>query len=45
MPELDGTSIIAIASFAGLIVAWLMAPAEPVATARVAEREAVPAAA
>lgn len=44
MPQLDGTQIIAIASFAGLIVAWLMAPAgEPVAT--VAEARSVPAAA
>ncbi len=32
MPELDGTSVIAIASFAALILAWLMAPASaPVA--------------
>ncbi len=28
MPELAGTQLIAIASFASLVVAWLMAPAE-----------------
>jgi hypothetical protein len=43
MPELDGTTIIAIASFAALVVAWLVAPTETVVT--VSEREAVPAAA
>ncbi len=26
MPALDGTSIVAIASFAALVVAWLAAP-------------------
>ena len=26
MPQLDGVGILAIASFAGLIVAWLFAP-------------------
>jgi hypothetical protein len=43
VPELDGTSIIAIGSFAVLVLAWLMAPTE--ATVAVSEREAVPAAA
>lgn len=43
MPELDGTSIIAIASFASLVVAWLMAPTESVVT--VAKGEPLPAAA
>ncbi len=42
MPELDGTSVIAIASFAALVIAWLMAPTETVA---VAQREPLPAAA
>ncbi len=41
MPELDGASIVAIASFAVLIVAWLFAPTS---TVTVAERE-LPAAA
>jgi hypothetical protein len=41
MPELDGTTIVAIASFAVLVVAWLFAPTEPVT---IAERE-LPAAA
>lgn len=26
MPQLDGVGILAIASFAGLVVAWLFAP-------------------
>jgi hypothetical protein len=35
MPELDGTSIVAIASFAVLVIAWLFAPtAQPVASER-----------
>ena len=42
MPELDGTSIVAIASFAGLVLAWLMAPTSSVVAAR---RQALPAAA
>lgn len=42
MPELDGTQIIAIASFAALIVAWLMAPAS---SAVAAERKPLSAAA
>lgn len=33
MPALDGTSIAAIASFAALIVAWLMAPTADTAAA------------
>lgn len=41
MPELDGTSILAIASFASLVIAWLMAPG----TAAVGESEALPTAA
>lgn len=41
MPELDGTSVLAIASFAALVVAWLMAPTAPA----VAERKPLPAAA
>ena len=28
MPELDGVSIVAMASFAGLILAWLFAPSK-----------------
>lgn len=43
MPELAGTQVVAIASFAALVVAWLMAPAETVEVVR--EPEAVPAAA
>ena len=44
MPELDGITILAIGSFAALVVAWLAAPNETtVATADT--REAVPAAA
>lgn len=31
MPALDGTSIAAIASFAALVLAWLVAPASVVA--------------
>lgn len=31
MPQLDGISIAAFASFAGLIVAWLAAPSTTVA--------------
>lgn len=42
MPELDGTSLIAIASFAVLVIAWLMAPTT---SAVVAERKPLPAAA
>jgi len=41
MPELDGTSVIAILSFVALIVAWLMAPA----SARVSVKRELPAAA
>jgi hypothetical protein len=33
MPELDGTSIVAIASFAVLVLAWLFAPTSTVAVA------------
>lgn len=36
MPELDGASIVAIASFAVLVLAWLFAPSAKVT---VAERE------
>lgn len=42
MPELDGVSIIAIASFAALVVAWLVAPNT---TVEAAEAEPVRAAA
>ena len=42
MPQLDGVSIIAFASFFGLIVAWLAAP--PAAPATV-KTEPLPAAA
>lgn len=35
MPQLDGVGILAIASFAGLVVAWLFAPTA--ATAEVIE--------
>lgn len=42
MPELDGTSIVAIASFAILVLAWLMAPTT---SAVVAKREPLSAAA
>ena len=42
MPELDGTQIAAMASFAALILAWLVAPAAPEAGA---EQEPLPAAA
>ncbi len=41
MPALDGTQVVAIASFAALIVAWLMAPT----TESVAATEPLPAAA
>lgn len=33
MPELDGTSIVAIASFAALVIAWLFAPTSTSAAA------------
>ena len=33
MPQLDGTSIVAIASFAALVLTWLMAPSATVAAA------------
>lgn len=42
MPQLDGVGILAIASFAGLVVAWLFAPNTTVVAA---EPEALPAAA
>ena len=42
MPELDGVSILAIASFAVLVVAWLIAPNT---TVEVSEAEPVRAAA
>ena len=42
MPELDGTSLVAMASFAALVMAWLFAPNSAVVA--VAERE-LPAAA
>lgn len=42
MPELDGTTIAAILSFAGLVIAWLAAPTSAAAAA---EREPLPAAA
>ncbi len=38
MPQLDGISIAAFASFAGLIVAWLAAPS----TTRAIEHQAAP---
>ncbi len=41
MPELDGTSIVAIASFFALVATWLIAPT----SAPVAAREPFPAAA
>ncbi|MBI2324479.1 MAG: hypothetical protein HYU87_05920 [Chloroflexi bacterium] len=41
MPALDGTQILAIASFAALVIAWLMAPTESAVV--VAEREPLPA--
>jgi hypothetical protein len=35
MPELDGTQVVAIASFAALVLAWLFAPtSQPVAVER-----------
>lgn len=43
MPELDGTTILAIGSFAALVLAWLAAPSSGVVAAET--REAVPAAA
>ncbi len=42
MPELDGTTIFAILSFAGLVLAWLMAPTSAPAFAA---RKPLPAAA
>lgn len=42
MPELDGTSVLAFASFGALVLAWLMAPTT---SAVVAERKPLPAAA
>ena len=42
MPQLDGVGILAIASFGGLVVAWLFAPT---ATVEAAEPEALPTAA
>lgn len=41
MPALDGTSILAIASFLGLVVAWIAAPST---TSAAAEPELQPAA-
>lgn len=41
MPQLDGVGILAMASFAALVVAWLVAPT----TALVTEPEELPAAA
>jgi hypothetical protein len=42
MPELDGVSIIAFASFAGLILAWIAAPSTAVVPAVVPAVEAEP---
>jgi hypothetical protein len=42
MPQLDGTSIVAFASFAALVAAWLVAPNT---TVEAAEAEPIPAAA
>ena len=36
MPELDVVSIVALASFSGLVIAWLFAPMEAVTTVSVA---------
>ena len=36
MPELDGVTLIALASFAALVVGWLLAPTETVSHVRVA---------
>ena len=33
MPELDGVTIVAMASFAALVLAWLFAPASALAVA------------
>lgn len=44
MPELDGTTILAIGSFAALVLAWLAAPNDTV-VATAETREPVPAAA
>lgn len=43
MPVLDGTSVLAIASFGALVIAWLMAPTTT--SAAVAKRKPLPAAA
>lgn len=42
MPQLDGVSIVAFASFAALVLTWLIAPNT---TVEATETEAVPAAA
>ena len=42
MPQLDGVGILAIVSFAGLVVAWLFAPT---ATVETVEPETLPVAA
>ncbi|MGH2377895.1 MAG: hypothetical protein ACRDGT_05410 [Candidatus Limnocylindria bacterium] len=42
MPQLDGVGIMAIVSFAGLVVAWIFAPNT---TAEAVELETLPAAA
>ncbi len=36
MPELDGVTIIALASFAALVLGWLVAPTETVTHVHVA---------
>lgn len=43
MPELDGTTILAIGSFAALVLAWLAAPNDTIVATEAPE--AVPAAA
>lgn len=37
MPELDGTTILAIGSFAALVVAWLAAPNDTIVATKVRE--------
>ncbi len=37
MPELDGVTITAFASFAALVLAWLLAPSETVSHVQVAK--------
>ncbi len=39
MPELDGVTIIALASFAALVLGWLVAPTETVTHVHVATKK------